>query len=159
MEFFKLSRKGEEMMKEKKGKGWGLLSVGLILILLGSILASWIQTGGGTATVKEVKFYGSYDGLYNAYLYIPNGVITGNPAPGILAAHGYNNSKEYMSNTALELARRGYVVLAMDLDKHGLSGSSKVANPGVNSFGALDGLKYLLSLDIVDANNVGLIGM
>lgn len=146
-------------MNEKNRKYWRLLAIGLILVLVGSLLGSWIQTGAGTVTVKEVKFYGAYDGLYDAYLFVPDGVMTGNPAPAILAAHGFNNSKEYMTNTALELARRGYVVLAMDLDKHGLSDSSKVANAGVNSYGALDGLKYLLTLDIVDINNVGLIGM
>jgi len=146
-------------LKEKNRKNWSLLSIGLILVLIGSILASWIQTGAGTVTVKEVKFYGSYDGLYDAYLYIPHGVNTENPAPGILAAHGYNNSKEYMSNTALELARRGYVVLAMDLDGHGFSEYSDVPSPSVNAYGALDGLKYLRTLDIVDLDNVGLIGM
>lgn len=146
-------------MEKKNRKYWRVLIVGLVLVLIGSLLASWIQTGAGTVTVKEVKFYGIYDGLYDAYLFIPNNVITGNPAPGILAAHGYNNSKEYMTNTALELARRGYVVLAMDLDKHGLSGSSKVPSAVVNSFGAFDGYAYLRSLDIVDPDNVGLIGM
>src|SRR5512133_1685823 len=120
-------------MKEKNRKYWVVLSIGLILILIGSGLASWIQTGAGTVTVKEVKFYGAYDGLYSAYLFTPKGVVTGNPAPGVFMAHGYNNSKEYMSNTALELARRGYVVLAMDLDGHGLSEDSNVPSAAVNS--------------------------
>lgn len=146
-------------MKEKNRKYWTLLSIGLILVLVGSVLASWIQTGAGTVTVKEVKIYGAYDGLYSAYLYTPKGVITGNPAPGIFMAHGYNNSKEYMSNSALELARRGYVVLAMDLDGHGLSEYSKVPSAIENSYGAIDGYKYLLGLDIVDPENVGLLGM
>lgn len=146
-------------MKEKNRRNWVVLSIGLILILIGSGLASWIQTGAGTVTVKEVKFYGAYDGLYSAYLFTPKGVVTGNPAPGVFMAHGYNNSKEYMSNTALELARRGYVVLAMDLDGHGLSADSNVPSAAENSYGALDGYKYMLSLDIVDPENVGLLGM
>jgi pimeloyl-ACP methyl ester carboxylesterase len=146
-------------MNTENRKYWALLIVALVLVLGGSILASWIQTGAGAAAVKEVKFYGSYNGLYDAYLFIPNGLTTGHSAPGILAAHGFNNSKEYMTNSALELARRGYVVLAMDLDKHGLSDSSTVPSPTANSYGALDGLRYLRSLDIVDPNNVGLIGM
>lgn len=136
-----------------------LLIVSLLIMLGSSLLASWIQTGAGAATVREVKFYGSYDGLYSAHLFIPKGVTTGRPAPGVLAAHGFNNSKEYMNNTALELARRGYVVLSMDLDGHGMSLLSKTPSPMDNAYGALDGLKYLLSLDIVDPDNVGLIGM
>ena len=108
---------------------------------------------------KKLNFMGSYDGLYSAYLYIPKGVITGTQAPGILLAHGFNNSKEYMSNTALELARRGYVVLSMDLDKHGVSASSAAPSAAVNGYGAMDGFDYLRSLDIVDLDNVGILGM
>jgi pimeloyl-ACP methyl ester carboxylesterase len=146
-------------MNDQKRKSWTLLIIALVLILGGSLLASWIQTGAGAATVHEIKFYGSYDGHYVAHLFVPKGITTGNPAPGVLTAHGYNNSKEYMNNTALELARRGYVVLSMDLDKHGFSASSNAPSPAANAYGALDGLKYLRSLDIVDPDNVGLIGM
>ena len=50
-------------------------------------------------------------------------------------------------------------MLSMDLDGHGLSALSNVASPMLNAHGALDGFKYLLSLDIVDTNNIGMIGM
>ena len=143
----------------KKGTSWTLMTVALVLIIGGSLLGSWIQTGAGAATVKEVKFYGSYNGLYDAYLFTPNGVVTGKTAPGVLLIHGYNNSKEYMTNTALELARRGYVVLAMDLEGHGLSPLNDAPSTTANGYGAIDGLKYLRSLDIVDPNNVGMVGM
>jgi pimeloyl-ACP methyl ester carboxylesterase len=146
-------------MDGQRSKYWKLFIVALALVLVGSVLASWIQTGAGAATVTEVKFYGMYNGIYDAYLFVPNGVTTGHPAPAVLAVHGYNNSKEYMNNTALELARRGYVVLSMDLDKHGLSGSSKTPSATANAYGAYDGLKYLRNLDIVDPSNVGMIGM
>lgn len=144
---------------KKLSKPWLALGIGLILALGGGLLASWIQAGEGTVTVNEVKFYGTYSGIYDAYLFVPKTLTTGRTAPAILAIHGYNNSKEYMNNTALELARRGYVVLSMDLDKHGLSGSSRVPKVALNAYGALDGLRYLRSLDVVDLNNVGLIGM
>ena len=54
-------------MGNKKGRV--LLIVSLLVMLGASLLASWIQTGAGAATVKEVKFYGSYDGLYSAHLF------------------------------------------------------------------------------------------
>ena len=143
----------------KKKTSLRLLTIALVLIIGGSLLGSWIQTGAGAASVKEVKFYGTYDGLYSAYLFTPDGITTGIQAPGILMVHGFNNSKEYMNSTALEFARRGYVVLSMDLDKHGLSASSKAPSSAANGYGALDGFKYLQSLDIVDKDNVGLLGM
>ncbi len=143
---------------------WRPLAIGVALILVGSLLAGWIQTGAGAAQIREVRFYGSYNGYYSGYLWVPNGVTSENPAPAVLAAHGFNNSKEYMANTALELARRGYVVLSMDLDNHGLSDKSNVppvpfGEPAPNGIGASDGLRYLRSLDIVDPDNVGMIGM
>lgn len=140
------------------------LIIALVLMLGGSLLAGWIQTGAGAAEIKDVRIYGSYNGYYSSYLFIPKGVTAENPAPAVLAAHGFNNSKEYMTNTALELARRGYVVLAMDLDNHGLSDKSNAPKapmgaPSANGIGTADGLLYLRSLDIVDPNNVGMIGM
>jgi len=139
-----------------------VLAVSLVLMLAGSLLAGYIQSGAANSTVHSVTFYGSYNAAYSAYLWVPNGVDQSHPAPAILAAHGFNNSKEYMANTALELARRGYVVLDMDMDDHGASDQSTVGAfkvPVANGIGTVDGLKYLRSLPIVDLNNVGMIGM
>ena len=149
---------------DKKGNKYKWLIISLVLMLAGSLLAGWVQTGAGAAKIREIRFYGSYNGYYSAYLFVPHGVTADNPAPAVLAAHGFNNSKEYMTNTALELARRGYVVLAMDLDNHGLSDKSNapkapMGQPSPNGIGSADGLLYLHSLDIVDPNNVGMIGM
>jgi pimeloyl-ACP methyl ester carboxylesterase len=151
-------------MNNNSKKQWGLLILALVLMLGGSLLAGWVQTGAGAAQIREIRFYGSYNGYYNAYLFVPKGVTAENPAPAVLATHGFNNSKEYMTNTALELARRGYVVLAMDLDNHGLSDKSNapaapIGQPSVNGIGSADGLMYLHSLDIVDPDDVGMIGM
>src|SRR5678816_1873957 len=90
-----------------------------------------------------------------AYLYTPKTATPQNPAPGILAVHGLNNQKNYMANTALEFARRGFVVLSMDMTGHGYSNGAN----GENGFGGPDGLRYLRSLPTVDKNNIGLVGM
>lgn len=134
-----------------------VLILGLVLIFGGSWLATWIQTGAGAASVDEVTYLGAGNGLNNAYIYIPNGVTAKHPAPGILVVHGWNNSLVMMSNTALELARRGYVVLNIDMEDHGLS--STVPAPGDGALGALDGLRYLTSLQIVEKGRVGAVAM
>jgi hypothetical protein len=142
---------------------WWTLVAALVLITVGSLLAGYVQSAGAGATIHYERFYGSYDAAYSAYLWVPNGVDQNHPAPAILATHGYNNSKEYMSNTALELARRGYVVLDMDMDGHGGSDeSTATVSPSFfspNGIGTVDGLRFLRSLPIVDRNNIGLIGM
>lgn len=90
----------------------------------------------------------------SALLYIPINATARTPAPGILAVHGYINSRETQDGFAIEFSRRGYVVLAMDQAGHGYSSPPAFAN----GFGGPDGLKYLRSLDIVDKDNIGLEG-
>ena len=87
-------------------------------------------------------------------LYIPPNATPQIPAPGILAVHGYINSRETQDGFAIEFARRGYVVLALDQTGHGYSDPPAFAG----GFGGPDGLAYLRSLEFVDKNNIGLEG-
>ncbi|MDA1103187.1 MAG: alpha/beta fold hydrolase [Gemmatimonadetes bacterium] len=90
----------------------------------------------------------------SALLYVPPGASPDAKAPAILAVHGYINSRETQDGFAIELSRRGFVVLAMDQTGHGYSDPPAFAN----SFGGSDGLAYLRSLDFVDRDNIGLEG-
>ncbi|WP_293908465.1 alpha/beta hydrolase family protein, partial [Sphaerochaeta sp. UBA5836] len=89
----------------------------------------------------------------SAYLYTPKSIA--GKAPAILAIHGLNNQKNHMANTALEFARRGYVVLSMDMSGHGRS-TGKNLDHGA---GGPAGLSYLKSLPNVDTENIGIVGM
>ncbi len=131
-----------------------LLYIALAMILIGGLLASAVQTNFGQVTIKDVRFAAPNGRLYSALLYIPKGVSVEKPAPGILAIHGYINSRETQSGFAIEFARRGYVVLALDQSGHGYSEGPAFAD----GFGGIEGLRYLRSLDIVDKNNIGLEG-
>lgn len=131
-----------------------LLGISLALILIGGLLAYFIQTDFGKVTVKDVRFAAPNGRMYSALLYIPNGVSVEAPAPGILAIHGYINSRETQDGFAIEFARRGYVVLALDQSGHGYSEGPAFAD----GFGGIEGLRYLKSLAIVDQNNIGLEG-
>lgn len=140
---------------EKTGKHTSsLIWVAIIIIVIGGFLAWSIQTDGGKIKIKDVRFVGSNGRIHSALLYIPPGVSSKNPAPGIVATHGYINSRETQDGFAIEFARRGYVVLAPDQPGHGFSDPPAYAA----GFGGLDTLKYLRSLDIVDKNNVALEG-
>jgi pimeloyl-ACP methyl ester carboxylesterase len=131
-----------------------MLAVALFLILVGDLLAFVIQNDFGSVKVSDVRFTGTKDMKMNALLYVPKGATANNPAPGILCVHGYLNNSGTQDGFAIEFARRGYVVLAIDQTGHGYSDPPALTN----SFGAPDGLQYLRSLDIVDKNNVGLSG-
>ncbi|WP_297108082.1 alpha/beta fold hydrolase [uncultured Devosia sp.] len=130
-----------------------LFHAGWIIILLGALLAHFIQTSGGI-TIRDLRFHGTNGQVLSGLLYVPPGVSAENKAPAILAVHGYFNSRETQGGFAIELARRGYVVLALDQGGHGYSDPPAFAN----GFGGPGGLAYLRSLDFVDTDNIGLEG-
>jgi pimeloyl-ACP methyl ester carboxylesterase len=132
---------------------WSLAIAGLVLILAGGVLAYLTQTAGGIR-IEDVRFKGAKGNTMSALLYIPPNATAQTPAPGILAVHGYINSRETQDGFAIEFARRGYVVLALDQTGHGYSDPPAFAN----GFGGPDGLAHLRSLDIVDKNNIGMEG-
>jgi pimeloyl-ACP methyl ester carboxylesterase len=130
-----------------------LLWAGLALMLIGAVLASAVQTAGGVK-IRDVRFTGTGGAPMSALLYVPPNATAKTPAPGVLAVHGYFNSRETQDGFAIEFARRGYVVLALDQTGHGYSAPPTFSN----GFGGPDGLRYLRSLDIVDKDNIGLEG-
>ena len=132
---------------------WSLAIAGVVLILAGGLLAHLTQTAGGIR-IQDVRFKGAKGNTMSALLYIPANATPQIPAPGILAIHGYINSRETQDGFAIEFARRGYVVLALDQTGHGYSDPPAFAN----GFGGPDGLAYLRSLDFVDKTNIGLEG-
>jgi pimeloyl-ACP methyl ester carboxylesterase len=132
---------------------WSLAIAGVILIVAGGFLAHLTQTAGGIR-IEDVRFTGAKGNTMSSLLYIPPNATAQTPAPGILAVHGYINSRETQDGFAIEFARRGYVVLALDQTGHGYSDPPAFAN----GFGGPDGLAHLRSLDIVDKANIGLEG-
>ncbi len=132
---------------------WKLLVAGWVLVLAGGGLARAIQTSGGVE-VRDIRFDSEAGTRMSALLYVPGGATRDSPAPAVLAIHGYINSRETQSGFAIELARRGYVVLALDQTGHGFSGGRATSE----SYGGPAGLAYLRSLPFVDTDNIGLEG-
>ena len=94
------------------------------IILLFSFLASLILTGFGSVEVKSLKL-NAENGQYVIYdLYKPKSALPESKAPFIAIIPGFQRSKEALSNIAIELSRRGYVVALIDPYAQGLSSSS-----------------------------------
>jgi len=138
-----------------KGIGWVILS--LVVILIGALIAFMVQSDFQRVAVKELRFASSDGKILSALLFIPKGVSAEKPAPAVLTMHGYINSRETQSGFNIEFARRGYVVMAMDMAGHGYSEQIKggLANP---ARGAADGLLYLANLPFVDKKNIAVEG-
>lgn len=59
----------------------------------------------------------TYEG--SAIMYVPKNATKDTPAPAALSIHGISSNAQSQSNYAIELARRGYVVMSVDLPGSG----------------------------------------
>jgi hypothetical protein len=143
-------------MKDNSKKDWKLLALALIIILGGSLLANAINTVGYSVDVKDVRWADSKGNLVSALLYVPKGVTVENPAPAMLVIGGGDTNREAFQNWSLEFARRGFVVLDFDKYTEGYSEGLPFDMP--SSFGGPEAFRYLISLDIIDHDNIGMMG-
>jgi dienelactone hydrolase len=132
---------------------WWLAALGLAILLAGAFLAQSVRTSDGI-NVRDIRFTGAKGAQMSALLYVPKSATSASKAPGILAVHGYINSRETQDGFAIEFARRGYVVLSIDQRGHGYSEGPAFAD----GFGGPDALAYLRSLPMVDTSQIGLEG-
>ena len=142
----------DEQIIAAKPKRW-LAVAGLAILLAGAFLAQMIRTADGVS-VRDIRFAGAKGTQMSALLYVPEGASPATKVPGILAVHGYINSRETQDGFAIEFARRGYVVLSIDQRGHGYSNGPAFAD----GFGGPDALAYLRSLPMVDTTQIGLEG-
>ena len=96
----------------------------LIVLLLGATgmmyMADRIQKSEDSVEILEGKI--KVDNAYMTYkLYKPVNASSTNKAPAVLLLHGYQNDHETCAAYAIELSRRGAVVLCLDEYGHGLT--------------------------------------
>ncbi|MBV8682229.1 MAG: alpha/beta hydrolase [Caulobacteraceae bacterium] len=132
---------------------WRLFALGWALVLAGGLLGHLVQTSGGVS-IEDVRYRGASGEALSALLYVPPRATASHPAPAVLVSHGYINTREMQSPFAIELARRGYVVLAIDMAGHGYSGGWL----GLDDAGGPDGLRYLQAQPFVDRSRIALEG-
>ena len=134
------------------------VSVFLIALFASSIyVAISLNSDFGKLEVKTVKIADKNREL-TGLIYHPLDSSVDNPCPGIVLAHGISESKEIMSNLGLELARRGYVVLCIDLPGHGNSDGTIEGARTEPDLGVQSAIKYLNSLQYVNSSAIGLVG-
>jgi pimeloyl-ACP methyl ester carboxylesterase len=132
----------------------------LVVVIVASFAATLVQNSFWSVKVDKVSFE-TDNGELSGYLYVPRGVDADNPAPAVVLTHGYLNNAEMQEIGAIELSRRGYVVLAFDMYDHG---DSTWDTPGAFSFFAnsvYDAVTYIYDKDYVlkDAAGNGMIGV
>ena len=115
-------------MRTKRTKWTVLLGLLLICAFVALTIANGIQTDHGNIVVTEgvIDAYRGeggeeHLGMMTYKLYTPRTATAENKAPGVLLLHGYQNDRETNAAYAIELARRGVVVLSLDEYGHGFS--------------------------------------
>lgn len=88
------------------------------IVFICMAIANGIQTNHGSVTVTNGSIT-TDAGTLTYKLYTPVAATAETPAPAVLLLHGYQNDHETSAAYAVELARRGVVVMALDEYGHG----------------------------------------
>ena len=133
----------------------------LVVIISSSFFASLIQTSFGKVDVKLMNLK-TPDGQNLVYdLYKPSIATEDDKQPFIVVVPGFQRSKEALSNIAIELSRRGYVVALIDPYAQGMSSSSlsrlAATTQGYGMFALVDYV-YAENFSFVDINKIGSTG-
>lgn len=151
------------------------LIVCLVVIFLSSFAASAVQTDGWSVEVTDLrdaentgtKVITTADGeeevdidgkVVSGILFKPEKASAENPLPAIVLTHGYLNNREMQLQNAIELARRGFVVITIDREGHGNYENTGDTNALMATSGMYDSVKYLYNLDYVDKTKIGISG-
>lgn len=115
----------------KRSKALALFAALTLAVFLCMFFADRIQRDNGKIVITEGYLAPEDSALYYK-LYTPAEALKNGGAPGILLLHGYQNDHETCAAYAIELARRGCVVLAVDEYGHGRTGTGLAQRGFVN---------------------------
>lgn len=141
-------------------------SILLVIILFSSVFASLIQNDFTKVDIDTV-YLDTRDNQVLAYdIYQPEGVSEENKAPLVIVISGFQRSRETQSHVALELARRGFVVINIDPYSQGDSSSSSAVQGSaiatMEGYGAFDLIDYVYDNEdvypFIDKDRIGVTG-
>ena len=149
-------------MAETQKSSKRLLLIALLVVFFSSLIASQIQTSGGRVDVRDIKIPTQNGQWVVADLFKPRSATSENPAPLVVVIPGFQRSKEALSNIAIELSRRGLVVILIDPYAQGFSSASMsrlaATTEGYGMFAVVDYAASSSNLNYVDKSRIGVTG-
>jgi len=142
----------------ERKKAWRMLAISLIFCLVSAVGASFVQTSGGKVTIKDLRWETPSGHMMSALLFIPENATKENPAPAIVTSHGWYNTREMQDLNYVELSRRGYVVMSIDMYGHGNSDAVKPEEWINRGTGMYDAVELMADLPYVDKEKIGVTG-
>ena len=135
-------------------KGRAALLACVAVVMLSSLLASRIQTAGGRVQIQDVRIPTHNGQWVVGDLFRPRSATSETPAPLVVVVPGFQRSKEALSNIAIELARRGIVVISIDPYAQGGSSASlsriAATTEGYGLFAVVDYAANSSNLNYID---------
>ncbi len=136
---------------KKRKRTWITLAIILAIILLSGFFAALFQSNFFTVKVFDLR-----NATNTGTLATDAGVtVNGKVVSGILFVP---NNRELQLQNAIELARRGFVVLTVDREGHGNYNNTGNTNALTATNGLYDSAKYLYNLPYVDQTKIGISG-
>ncbi len=155
----------EKTAATKKTARYGIRALcALLAVIISGLLVAGATFDWGNVHYSRITFtysnngnngeLNTYEG--SAIMYVPKNATKETPAPAVLSIHGISSNAQSQSNYAIELARRGYVVMSVDLPGSGYTdmvGQNPPVKQDMTTF--LDeAVKVLKSLNYVQQGNM-----
>ncbi len=138
------------------------LLVSIIVIVLASFIASMVQDSWGRVHVQDIKIPTQNGQWVVADLYKPRTATVENPAPLVVVVPGFQRSKEALANIAIELSRRGVVVILIDPYAQGFSSASMspraATTEGYGLYAVVDYAADTPNMNYIDRTRIGATG-
>lgn len=143
-------------------KNWIWFIVLVIVISISAFMADSIESNFGDVEVSIVEIMDPNGNTVVAKVFRPKIATAANPLPAVLNMHGYQNDKNVQDSFSIELARRGFVVIAPDALGHGdslggLNLGGWFADP-TYVMGNETALAYMIELPYVVSDKIGVMG-
>ncbi|MGD9020985.1 MAG: alpha/beta hydrolase, partial [Lysobacterales bacterium] len=139
-----------------------LLLLSMLVLLFASLVASVVQNSFGRVHVQDIKIPTHNGQWVVADLYKPDSASADKPAPLVVVVPGFQRSKEALANIAIELSRRGIVVMLIDPYAQGFSSASMsriaATTEGYGMFALVDYAAGTPNLNYVDKTRIGAAG-
>ncbi|HEY5775977.1 MAG TPA: alpha/beta fold hydrolase [Xanthomonadales bacterium] len=139
-----------------------LLLISLLVVFIASFIASAVQDSGGSVHVQDIKIPTQNGQWVVADLYKPRTATKETPAPLVVVVPGFQRSKEALANVAIELSRRGVVVILIDPYAQGFSSASMSPRAatleGYGLFAVVDYAAETQNMNYIDRARIGATG-
>lgn len=148
-------------MKKKFIAKRGLI-FSLIFTLFCLISSNLLLSNFGKVRIETTTIQTRSGNNVSIRVYSPKNATSENKAPAVVFAHGLSTTKECYAQYALELSRRGFVVITPDMLNHGGSDITSYetffTDINTEGYGIYSAVRYASDLDYVDSNQIGIVG-